>query len=334
MTVLSAPGVRAGARGHSQRAPRFLYPNLSTQHRADDIGATQTRAEQNYRKFKSSEFREHQGKDNARLKKDKMFRRLHKGKQRAPVRVPGGWVPHSCPSGPRQGRATSAGGPPRAGGATSLRTGTTKSDCTQWGLKWAQKVCVRKTFQKQSIDDNLKDTVKRFQTEAPRHRHTASRSVRAPRHEARGEEPWARPTALRAASSPAKRHHVICLTSALVKANLLHKSLTSCPSTEKARSPESLPPTSGLQETGCRHPTRSGERSPRPLPWAQPGSCQYDSWSCVRIFLPQNESHSKCLKIKTLLSHFFEVGDQTAGLFHLLSRHTVCHSTETTIFPN
>lgn len=47
-------GRRAVARGHSQMAPRFLYPNLSTQHRADDIGDTRTRAEQNYRKFKSS----------------------------------------------------------------------------------------------------------------------------------------------------------------------------------------------------------------------------------------------------------------------------------------
>lgn len=133
---------------------------------------------------------------------------------------------------------------------------------------------------------------------------------------------------------PSKTPRHLSLTSALVKANLLHKSLTSCPSTEKAHSPERLPPTSGLQETGCRHPTRSGEHSPRPLPRAQPGSCQYDSWSCVRIFLPQNESHSICLKIKTLLSHFFEVGDQTAGLFHLLSRHTVCHSAETAFFPN
>lgn len=143
----------------------------------------------------------------------------------------------------------------------------------------------QKTFQKQSTDNNLRDTVKRFQTEAPRHRHCVPRRA-GPSARSPWEEPWARPTALRAASSPAKRHHVMS-DGAVVKANLLHKSLTSCPSTGKARSPESLPPTSGLRETGCRHPTRRGERSPRPLPWAQPGSCQYDSWSCVRIFLPQ-----------------------------------------------
>lgn len=131
---------------------------------------------------------------------------------------------------------------------------------------------LRKAFEKQSTDKNRKDTVKHFQTKATRHPVQRHAGPPSPSH---GEEPWAGFTALRAPSSPTKCHRVTsifdkCLSQGRSQNRTtasLQKSLTLCPSTQKAGCPRSLPPTSGLQETGCRHPARRGERSPRPPLW-------------------------------------------------------------------